>query len=144
MENDLIIPIVSIVGGILLGGFFWWNLIRAQVRARELLHAERQAAIEKGLPPPDEPSQPQPVGDGGKVSPPAKPATNALGTGLFWLFLGLGVMIAMRIVYPEGTNWGWGVIPVALGLAYLVGFGLSYWPASRGGPDTPGGDADTR
>lgn len=144
MENDQIIPIVSIVGGLSLGGFFWWTVTRAQIRARELLHAERQAAIEKGLPPPDEPCESPPVGGGEKASPPAKPATNALGTGIFWLFLGLGVIIAMRIVYPEGTNWGWGVIPVALGLAYLVGFGLSCRPGNRDRPDAPGGDPDAR
>ncbi len=73
MENDQIVPVVSIVGGLSLGGFFWWMVSIQRARAG-----------------------------------------------------------------------AWGVIPVALGLACLVGSGLSYWLASRGKPDAPRRDADTR
>ena len=132
MEDSQIIPIVSIIGGLSLGGFWWWVVIRAQVRARELLHIERQAAIAKGLPPPDEPTQGESGAAGGSANPPERATTDkALGTGLSWLFLGLGVIVALRIVNPAGTSWGWGVIPVALGLAYLVGIALSSWMARR-------------
>jgi hypothetical protein len=115
MESGVVVSVVSIVGAFSIAGFFWWTVTRAQVRARELLHAERQAAIEKGLPPPEGPAPP-----GGK-----EPPTHALGAGLLWSFLGLGFMLAMRVVYPGSTCWGWGIILVALGLAYLVGYWLT-------------------
>jgi hypothetical protein len=129
MEEGQLIPIVSIVGGFSLGGLFWWLVIRAQVRAREMLHAERLAAIAKGLPPPDEPAAEIGGGapNGSGALPQAPKADKALGTGLSWLFLGAGVILALRIVNPGSTSWGWGVIPVSLGLAYLAGVGLSYW-----------------
>ncbi len=134
MADSEVIPIVSIIGGLALGGFFWWIVIRAQVRARELLHVERQAAIAKGLPPPDEPpATPQ---EGGSATPPADAPEKAVGTGLFWLFIGLGMIVALRIVHPASTSWGWGVIPVALGLAYLVGFAATGWVARRTRRDT--------
>jgi hypothetical protein len=143
MQSDQIITLVAIIGAFVLGGFFWWMMVRAGLRERELLHAERLAAIEKGLPPPDEPAQPQPAG-GVKVGGPAPPASNPLGTGLFWLFIGLGMIVAMRIVYPTSTSWGWGVIPVGLGLAYLVGIWLTYRLAGRDKPDGRGRHEDTR
>jgi len=143
MESDQIITLVAIIGAFILGGFFWWMMVRAGLRERELLHAERLAAIEKGLPPPDEPAGPQGAGGPEPVSPRAA-ASNPLGTGLFWLFIGLGMIVAMRIVYPASTSWGWGVIPVGLGLAYLVGIWLTYRLAGRGRPDGPGRDEDTR
>ncbi len=128
MEDGQIVTIVSIVGGLTLGGFWWWMVIRAQLRAREMLHAERQAAIAKGFPPPDEPMQAESGFPGGSVGSPEKGAQEKeLGTGISWLFLGLGVIAALRVVNPAGTSWGWGLIPVALGLAYLVGFALSRW-----------------
>jgi hypothetical protein len=136
MEADQIIPIVSIVGGLSLGGLFWWLVIRAQVRAREMLHAERLAAIAKGLPPPDEPAEAGAGGPGvpvGSGEPPLQ--DKALGTGLFWLFLGVGAIVALRIVNPGGTSWGWGVIPVSLGLAYLAGIALSNWLPVRARKD---------
>ncbi len=132
MEEGQIIPIVSIVGGLSLGGLFWWLVIRAQVRAREMLHAERLAAIEKGLPPPDEPAAGGGgVANGSSGSPPPAAAEKALGTGLFWLFLGAGAIVSLRIVNPGGTSWGWGVLPAALGLAYLAGFAVSEWLRAR-------------
>jgi hypothetical protein len=143
MQSDQIITLVAVVGAFILGGFFWWMMVRAGLRERELLHAERLAAIEKGLPPPDEPAPPQPAG-GVAPGSPARAASNPLGTGLFWLFIGLGMIVALRIVYPASTSWGWGVIPVGLGLAYLVGIWLSDRLAGRGRPEEPGRDEGTR
>lgn len=137
MEDSQIIPIVSIIGGFSLGGFFWWMVIRAQVRARELLHIERQAAIARGLPPPDEPPERPAESGGGLVKAAPEASGKELGTGLFWLLIGLGMIVALRIVNPASTSWGWGVIPVALGLAYLVGFALSSWLARRSRRDDP-------
>ncbi len=143
MQSDQIITLVAIVGAFILGGFVWWTMVRAGLRERELLHTERLAAIEKGLPPPDEPAPPQPAG-GVNAGVTAPAASNPLGTGLFWLFIGLGMIVAMRIVHPTSTSWGWGVIPVGLGLAYLVGIWLTHRLAGRGRADGSGQREDTR
>ncbi len=136
MDDSTIIAIVSIIGALSLGAFFFWNLARAEMRARELLHIERQAAIAKGLPPPDEPKDKPAEIDGGIAKAATDSSEKALGTGLFWLFIGLGMIVALRIVNPTSTSWGWGVILLALGLAYLVGYGVSVWQARRAWKDT--------
>lgn len=124
MDQGEIVPIVSIVGAFSIAAFFWWLIVRAGMRERELLHVERMAAIEKGLPPPDEPAKAGgaaclPAQDGGKGT-----KASALGTGIFWLCIGIGLILTMLVVYPASTHWGWGILVVALGLAYLVG---GYW-----------------
>ena len=125
MGGGEIIAIVAIVGACSVAGLTWSMAIRAEMRARAMLHAERLAAIEKGIALPEEPRKAgeaggkQPGTAGGKESP-----THALGMGLFWLFVGIGFILSMRVVYPESTRWGWGIIVVALGLAYLVGYWL--------------------
>jgi hypothetical protein len=136
MAGGEIIAIVAILGVLSVVGLTWYSAIRAQARARELLHAERLAAIEKGIALPDEPAEAggkemaqvggtESVQAGGKESP-----THALGQGTFLLFLGLGFILSMLVVHPGSTHWGWGIIVVALGLAYLVGHWLT-----RGKPD---------
>ena len=116
MGDSEIVPVVSIIGGLSLAGLFWFMVIRAQVRARELLHAERQAAIAKGLPPPEEPP------NGATKETTGKAPAHTLKMGIFWLFLGLGIILAMRIADPASPRWAWGIIVVAIGLADLV-----YW-----------------
>jgi hypothetical protein len=121
MDGGEIIAIVAIVSVFSVFGLTWFMGIRAQIRARELLHAERQAAIEKGLPPPEEPQEPPDTGAPSAASAKKAPA-HALKMGIFWLFLGLGIILSMRIADPGGTRWAWGIIVVAIGLADLV-----YW-----------------
>jgi len=141
MSGGEIIAVVAILSVCSVAGVTWSLAIRAEARALEMLHAERMAAIEKGLPPPEEPVKVAPAETGGKE--PARQAggkesqTRALGTGLFWLFVGLGFTLAMRVVYPGTTQWGWGIILVSLGLAYLVGHWLT-----RGRRDADGARRD--
>jgi hypothetical protein len=121
MSGGEIIAIVAIVCVFTVFGVTWSMSIRAQVRARELLHAERQAAIEKGLPLPEEPSEP-----GEPSALPTviarKPEAHSLKMGIFWLFLGLGVILALRLADPSSPRWAWGIVLVAVGLA-----DLAYW-----------------
>jgi hypothetical protein len=124
MGGEHVIAIVAIISVFSVFGLVWFMGIRAQMRARELLHAERQAAIEKGLTPPDEPlapEAPQVPGNGGSRKAPA----HVLKMGIVWLFLGFGIILAMRIADPGRTRWAWGIIVVAMGLADLV-----YWLVS--------------
>jgi hypothetical protein len=116
--GDTLIAVVAVVGAFSYFGVIMFMGIRAQIRARELLHAERQAALEKGLPLPEEPPAPTtPAGSSAK-----KPPAHALKMGIFWLFLGLGIILSLRIADPGSGRWAWGIIVVAVGLADLV-----YW-----------------
>jgi hypothetical protein len=100
---------------------------RAQVRHRELLHAERLAAIERGLPPPADAEGPPP-------SPPQAAATagNSLKTGLVCLGLGLGLLAALRL--GGSPYWPWGLVLAGLGAAHLVYWftlGKALWEEAR-------------
>jgi hypothetical protein len=121
MDGGEIIAIVAIVSVFSVFGLTWFMDIRARIRARELLHAERQAAIEKGLAPPEEPQEPPDASAPAAVSARKAPA-HTLKMGIFWLFLGLGIILSMRIADPGGARWAWGIIVVAIGLGDLV-----YW-----------------
>ena len=90
------------------------------------------AAIEKGIALPEEPGKAGETGPKPPAEPVGKePRSDALGKGLFWLFLGVGFSLAMRVVYPESTRWGWGILLAALGLAYLVGLWLTRGKAEK-------------
>jgi hypothetical protein len=126
--GDNLVAIVATIGAFVLVGFFWFSVIRAQIRARELLHAERLMALEKGLPPPTEP----PNGGGKPENDGKKAPAHPLKMGIFWSFLGLGIILSMRIADPGSSRWAWGIIVLAMGLADLV-----YWFV-RGKAETEG------
>ena len=83
-------------------------------RAMELLHAERMAAIERGmeLPPVQFEIETGPA-DG------RRPRT-ALLPGLMWLFVGLAIVIHGLATDFDGPPLFVGLIPVGIGLAYLI------------------------
>ncbi len=97
----------------------------AAARERELLNAERMAAIEKGLFLPS----------GVEPFPEARSkATNALGSGLLLLGGGLGLGSTLRVVYPDEPVWAWGICITAVGLAQLAYWflrGKSEWEEAR-------------
>jgi hypothetical protein len=51
---------------------------------------------------------------------PRPPGRSAFRLGLVLSFLGLGTALALYLVVPDGMYWAWGLIPIFLGLAYLV------------------------
>ncbi len=112
MDEHNLIVIVSILCATFGGGYTWYVVTKAQTRARELLSAERLAAIERGLPPPEEPAS-----AGGKKS-----RSQTLAMGIWWLSLGLGLIVAVLIAVPGRATWAWGLIVVAMGVSDLV-----YW-----------------
>lgn len=78
-------------------------------------HAERMAAIEKGI---ELPPLPDGYFSGGdtRSSGPAKPRR----TGLVLLFLGIGITLALWGSGVVDALWWLGVVPLALGVAFLL------------------------
>jgi len=85
---------------------------RKRVRLVELHHAERMAAIERGM---DLPPLPIELLEGRSST---RRRRSSLLPGLVWLFVGLAVLIAMRTVARDESLFG--LIPTAVGLAYLI------------------------
>ncbi len=107
MEH-VIIVVVSILCATFGGSYVWYIVTKKEMRERELLHAERLAALEKGL------TLPGPT--------PAAPsdASAPLKMGIFWLSLGVGLIVALLIAAPGSTRWAWGLIVVAMGVSDLA------------------------
>jgi hypothetical protein len=87
-----------------------------------LYHQERMAAIDKGieLPPLPEGCAEGFAGGDGKPSKPRSPDFG-LGVGLIWSLTGLALMVALYF-NGKGAAALYGLIPTALGLAYLIGY----------------------
>jgi hypothetical protein len=82
-------------------------------RAMELLHAQRMSAIERGM------ELPPATLDFTDEFRRGKPRT-ALLPGLMWLFVGLAIASADLISHDDGPPMFVGLIPVGIGLAYLI------------------------
>jgi hypothetical protein len=111
----LTIPIVAIVFGISVAMLGMWLDFRKKRELFQLHHAERMAAIEKGI---DLPPLP-PEFFQGNGNQEKTPYTN-LRRGLMCLLVGIAVTAALWGTH-EDEYW-WGLVPVAVGVAYLVTF----------------------
>jgi hypothetical protein len=100
---SLSIPIVYIV-----------TRSRRLQKALELVHAQRMAAIERGMELP-----PASLDFVGEQPGRGKPRT-ALLPGLMWLFVGLAISGAGLTTHEDGPPLFVGLIPVGIGLAYLI------------------------
>jgi hypothetical protein len=85
-----------------------------------LYHQQRMAAIDKGieLPPLPEGYAEGFMGGDGKPSKPRSP-DYGFGAGMIWLLTGLALTVALYF-NGKGAVTLYGLIPVALGLAYLI------------------------
>jgi hypothetical protein len=114
-----LIPVVAIVFGIACAMF---GMYVDFLKKRELLqryHAERMAAIEKGV---ELPPLPDALLKGGWRSEPL-PARNRR-IGLILLFLGIAITLGL---WGEGlTDFWWGLVPAGLGVAYLLSAFLEF------------------
>jgi hypothetical protein len=110
-----LIPIVAIVFSIGLPLsipiIFMVLNYRKRRRLMELHHAERMAAIERGM---DVPPLPLALIDGQS----GRRRRTSLLPGLVWLFVGLAVLISMQSIADEEAMLG--LIPTGIGLAYLI------------------------
>lgn len=84
---------------------------RKRRRLMELHHAERMAAIERGM---DIPPLPLALLEGET----RRRRRTSLLPGLVWLFIGLAVLISMRSIAEDEALFG--LVPTGVGLAYLI------------------------
>ena len=113
-----LIPIFGIVvpiGGSLAALVVWLTLnYRKRRKLMELHHAERMAAIERGM---EIPPLPIELIDGRSVP---KRRRTALLPGLVWFFIGLALVVGSLVGGVEEMPVFVGLIPLGIGLAYLI------------------------
>ena len=103
----LMIPITAVIGSFVIAVV----AIIVDGKKKDRLHQERLVAIEKGYPLP-EPEE--------KKEKPVYATRRAWG--LVWAGLGLALTIALA-ANPEAAEvnaWGWGLLPMFIGLGLLV------------------------
>jgi hypothetical protein len=110
-----LIPAIAIVLGIGCAMFATYMDFRKKREMIQLFHAERMAAIEKGI---ELPPLPEEYFSGGhaRVSGPAR----ARRTGLILLFLGIAVTLGLWGSGWFGGFWWWGFVLIGLGVAFLL------------------------
>ena len=121
---SMLIPVVAIVMGIGIGMLSLYLDYRKKRSMYELHHKERMAAIEKGM---DVPPLPPEFFE----SPRRRLRTRSdyLRRGLVWLLVGGAITAAL---YSQGRNSSlWGLVPAAVGLAYLLFYFLDGRNAER-------------
>ncbi len=102
MDGDILVPItLFLVTGAVIVSVLVLKYFRRKVESQEIL-----AAIEKGV----------------EVKFPEQTRSRLL-PGLMWLLIGIVVSLAMALAIPDEAPagmWVWGLIPVAVGAAYLI------------------------
>jgi hypothetical protein len=111
----LVIPIVAIVFGIAVAMLGMWLDFRKKRELFQLHHAERMAAIEKGI---DLPPLPPEFFQGERKQ--EKTPHTYFRRGVMWLLIGIAATTALWGTH-ENDYW-WGLVPVAVGVAYLITF----------------------
>jgi len=84
---------------------------RKRRRFMELHHAERMAAIERGM---ELPPVPKALLEGMRH----RRRSTSLLPGLVWFFIGIAILIAMQSISDEEAMLG--LVPAGVGLAYLI------------------------
>jgi hypothetical protein len=114
MLSDLI-PLVALIFGIgvpLSIPILWITLnYRKRRRLMELHHAERMAAIERGM---EVPPLPLELIDGRSGR-----RRSTLLPGLVWFFIGLAMVVGSLSV-GDDLPVVWGLVPLGIGIAYLI------------------------
>jgi hypothetical protein len=126
----VMIPIVAIVMGLGVGMLKVWTDYRKKREILQAHHAERMAAIEKGI---DLPPLPPGFYGSEQRSPDELPeqfqgrqiGLQHLRSGLIWLLIGGAISLALHAQDPRAALWG--AVPAAYGLAKL----LFYFIANR-------------
>ena len=111
------IPILCIViGGAWLALHTWCDFKKRRLLI-ELHHRERMTALEKGL---DLPPLPADLLEAKEdADEPAKPESS-LSDGLWWLGVGIGLVIWLSLSSKPWAHPAVGAIPICIGLAQLI------------------------
>jgi len=112
---SIMIPVISIVLGIAIGMLAIYTSYRKRKELYAYYHQERMAAIEKGMECPPWPTHLLAPEDVGLSSSPRR----HLLKGLVWLFIGLGLMIAVYATFDLARAL-FGLIPAGIGVAHLI------------------------
>jgi len=99
------IPIVAIVGGLI----YKWNLEAAR-------HETIRRLVEKGQPIPPELLPRGQRGD----APLARDVRSPLRHGIKLVAVGVGLALMFLVMQPGSWLWSIGMVPLCLGLAYLL------------------------
>lgn len=108
-----LVPILAIVMGIGIGMLSLYLDFRKKREMFQLFHAERMAAIEKGIELP-----PLPPEFFGNYRDPESAVSRNRRRGLILLFAGIATTVAL--LGTANRHVWWGLLPIALGAAYLV------------------------
>ncbi len=110
----MMIPIIAIIMGIGIAMLALWLDYRKKRDMFQMHHAERMAAIEKGIELPPLPSQFFQDYRHGASEP-----SRHLRSGLVLLFVGCAIFVALHQVAGPDVAW-WGLVPAAIGAALLL------------------------
>ncbi len=127
----LLVPIVAVTLGLATAMLSMWLDFRKRREMYQLHHAERMAAIEKGVDLP--PLPPEFFGDKKRPQTPGL----YLRRGLLWSLAGAGATLALWGSH-EKEFW-YGLVPIGVGLAYLLSY-LVERPRKPGADDAAGKD----
>lgn len=131
----LMIPIIAIVLGLSIPILTSILEYRKRRRLIETHHAERMAAIERGMELPPFPADV--LGAVRKRAP-----SSALLPGLIWLFVGIGLLLSLgKLIGDDITRFGF--IPAGIGVAYLIYYAIEGRKLERpgNGPNQNGTDS---
>jgi hypothetical protein len=130
------IPVLAIVLGITCAMFGMYLDFRKKRDLIQLYHAERLAAIEKGIELPPLPDEYLSGRSGGYSSP-----ARTRRTGLILLFLGIAIALGLWTGGADGDAFWLGLVPIGLGLAFLLAAVFEFRELRRSngsGPPLPG------
>ena len=125
----LFIPIIAIFMSLLIPIVYALVDYRRRRDLVEANHKERMAAIERGIEPPNLPES---------FYLAAKPPRRSgyLLSGLVWLFVGIGVFLALGAVAGEDVRL-FGLIPIGVGVAFLIYYTVEGRKLPAGSPESP-------
>jgi hypothetical protein len=113
-DEVLLIPLLAIVIGCAIPiAAITFDFIKRK-RFMELTHQQRMAAIEKGI---DLPPLSMALLEESRRS---RKRPSSLLRGLIFLFIGLGIMVALHATDEGSRTALFGAIPAGVGLAYLI------------------------
>lgn len=129
----VMIPIIAIVLGLSIPIIAIIVDYRKRRRLIETHHAERMAAIERGMEPPPLPAEL--LGTVRKRTP-----SSSLLPGLIWLFVGIGLLLGLgRLIGDDVSRLG--LIPAGVGVAYLLYYAIEGRKIERAGNGNNSTDA---